>query len=110
MLCDCGGRDDCWYCEQARRSENVDPNKIPTPSPADFLEAAPPGTVVRYYAPLPADEDDFIVSLVKSGPWTVGGRTVVLIEDKDHPVDVGRLALHNPAKQIGGVVGFIYDK
>lgn len=79
------------------------------PTVAEFAEAAPVGTRVRYYAVLPADEDAFEESAIRSGPWEVSGRTVVMIEGRSGGVDVGHLVLRNPKKQIGGVAGFIFD-
>lgn len=81
--------------------------KFKGPTVQDFQEAAPPGTRVRYYPVLPADEDAFIESAVRSGPWEMGGRTVVLIEARTGGVDCAHLALYNPVRRIRGVCGFI---
>lgn len=77
------------------------------PTPEQFEEAAPLGTAVRYYPILPADEDAFELSHIRSGAWELGGRTVVMIEGRSGGVDVGHLALINPKKRIGGVAGII---
>jgi hypothetical protein len=77
------------------------------PTPQEFDEAAPVGTLVRYYRVLPADEDAWEMSCVRSGAWELGGRTVVMIEGRSGGVDVGHLALINPKKRIGGIAGII---
>lgn len=75
----------------------------------DFAEAAPVGTPVRYYAVLPADEDDFIESAIRSAPWHLGGRIVVMIESVSGGVDVGHLVILGAKKPIPGVAGFKLD-
>lgn len=79
------------------------------PTPAEFAEAAPVGTRVRYYSVLPADEDAFVDSFIRSGPWEMGGRTVVMIDGKSGGVDVGHLVLYDPAKHVRGVAGVIHS-
>jgi hypothetical protein len=73
-----------------------------------FLEAAPPGTLVRYYPTLPCSEDDFEDSAIRSAPWTMGGQTVVMIDGRRGGVSVRHLALVDPKKPIGGVAGLIW--
>ena len=72
-----------------------------------FCEAAPPGTLVRYYPAIPCDEDDFEDSSIRSAPWGMGGRLVVMIDGRRGGVDVQHLAIINPKKDIGGVAGLI---
>ena len=73
-----------------------------------FHEAAPVGTLVRYYPTLPCGEDDFEDSAIRSAPWSMGGQTVVMIDGRRGGVSVRHLALINPTKEIGGVAGLIW--
>lgn len=73
-----------------------------------FHEAAPVGTLVRYYPSLPCSEDDFEDSVICSAPWTMGGQTVVMICGRRGGVSVRHLALIDPKKSIGGVAGLIW--
>jgi hypothetical protein len=90
----------------ARRKKEMNPAELQEYAEA-FCEAAPVGTAVRYYPVVPCGEDDFEDSVIRSAPWGLCGRPVVMIDGRRGGVDVSHLALINPKKDIGGVAGLI---